>query len=105
MGIASVAYLRFSWMSRLFLKMDRNLAKKLTAANIRLYYEVYASIVGMFTVLSLIVAVPLALVLFYFVGSMGLLALIVPLIVFVLGLIYPSFKASNRAFNLESEVP
>jgi flagellar protein FlaJ len=75
------------------------------AANIRLHPEVYASMVGMFTLLSVAVAVPLAILGALFVSPFLLLLLILPVVVFGFLMIYPSFVGQNRAYNLESEVP
>jgi flagellar protein FlaJ len=52
-----------------------------------------------------VVAVPLAIIGFLYLGPLALLLLILPVVVFGFLLVYPSFLAQNRAYNLESEVP
>jgi len=105
MRIDTFAFANFDWMGKYVLKYNRNLPRHLEAANIRLHPEVYASVVGMFVVLSALIAAPLAVLGTILFGPISLVLLVVPLVVFGFLTIYPSFQASNRAFNLESEVP
>src|SRR5579875_302444 len=98
MGLQAFAYVNFEWIGRAFLKFNKNLGGQLQAANIRIHPEVYASVFGMVTVITAAVAA-------IFVSPLFLTILVAPLAVFMLYVIYPSFKAHNRAFNLESEVP
>jgi flagellar protein FlaJ len=105
MGLQAFAYVNFEWIGKAFLRFNRNLGGQLQAANIRLHPEVYASLVGMAFILASVVAVIVAAVGTIFFSSIALLALALPLVVFGLSFIYPSFRAHNRAFNLESEVP
>src|SRR5579884_4008697 len=96
MGLQAFAYVNFEWIGRAFLKFNKNLGGQLQAANIRIHPEVYASVFGMVTVITAAVAA--------IAGVLGAI-FVAPLAVFMLYVIYPSFKAHNRAFNLESEVP
>ncbi len=105
MGIQAFAYVNFDWIGRVFLKFNKNLGGQLQAANLRLHPEVYASLVGMFTFLGGVVALLIGIVGALLVSPLALLVLIVPLAIFGISYIYPSFRAHNRAFNLESEVP
>ncbi|MEM3637150.1 MAG: type II secretion system F family protein [Conexivisphaerales archaeon] len=105
MGLQAFAYVNFEWIGRAFLKFNKNLGGQLQAANIRIHPEVYASVFGMFTVIATAVALLVGIVGAIFVSPFFLLGLIAPLAIFMLYSIYPSFKAHNRAFNLESEVP
>jgi len=105
MPIDTFAYVNFHRIGRRILGFSKTLPTQLTAANIRLHPEVYASMIGMFTILSVAVAVPLAIIGFLYLGPLALLLLILPVVVFGFLLVYPSFLAQNRAYNLESEVP
>jgi len=105
MGLQAFAYVNFEWVGRAFLKINKNLGGQLQAANIRIHPEVYASVFGMVTVITAAVAAIAGVMGAIFVSPLFLLTLVAPLAVFMLYVIYPSFKAHNRAFNLESEVP
>lgn len=105
MAIDTFAFTNFGWTAKYVMRYNKGLPHTLQAANIRLHPEVYASVVGMFTVLSVVVAIPLAVVGAFLLGPIALVLLILPLVVFGVMLVYPSFMGSNRAFNLESEVP
>jgi flagellar protein FlaJ len=105
MGLQAFAYVNFEWVGRAFLKFNKNLGGQLQAANIRIHPEVYASVFGMVTVITAAVAAIAGVMGAIFVSPLFLLTLVAPLAVFMLYVIYPSFKAHNRAFNLESEVP
>ena len=99
------AYVNFHALGRRILNFNKMLPEQLVAANIRLHPEVWASMVAMFTLLTTVVAVPLAILGAAFISPFALILLILPAIVFGFFLIYPSFLAQNRAYNLESEVP
>src|SRR5579885_2657503 len=105
MGLQAFAYVNFEWIGRAFLKFNKNLGGQLQAANIRIHPEVYASVFGMVTVITAAVAAIAGVLGAIFVSPLFLTILVAPLAVFMLYVIYPSFKAHNRAFNLESEVP
>jgi flagellar protein FlaJ len=105
MGLASFAYVNFDRVGRLFLSIYKGLPRQLEAANIRLYPEVYASIVALFVLIATIVAIPAAVIGGIFVSPSFLVLLITPMFVFAALMILPVFKSHTRAFNLESEVP
>jgi flagellar protein FlaJ len=105
MGIQAFAYVNFDWIGRVFLKFNKNLGGQLQAANLRLHPEVYASLVGMLTFLGGVGALIVAVVGALLVSPLALVVLVVPLVIFALSFVYPNFRAHNRAFNLESEVP
>lgn len=105
MGLQAFAYVNFEWAGRAFLKFNRNLGGQLQAANLRIHPEVYASLFGMSIVITAAIAALLGVIGAYLVSPLFLLALLAPLAVFMMFFIYPVFRAHNRAFNLESEVP
>jgi flagellar protein FlaJ len=105
MGIASFAYVNFDRVGRLFLAIYKSLPRQLEAANIRLYPEVYTSVVALFVLISAIVMLPVAFLGAIFIAPNFLAALIAPLFVFAFLMVLPVFKSHTRAFNLESEVP
>ncbi|MEM3714304.1 MAG: type II secretion system F family protein, partial [Nitrososphaeria archaeon] len=101
----SLSYAYFGWFGRRMLKIFKKIPVTLEAANIRIHPETYLSICGFAVFISLVIFAPAALVGFFLLNPMMLTLLAVPLLVFLLFLIYPNLAALNRASILDTEVP
>lgn len=96
-----------------FGKYARSLQKKLPfiektlrKAGMHTYVETYYSLMVFALVLSLIPSTAfVALALFFKVYTLLLIAALIPIAVFVVILLLPIFKASNRGSNLDAEFP
>ncbi|MEM0456416.1 MAG: type II secretion system F family protein [Nitrososphaerota archaeon] len=99
-------YSRFSTLGPIFLRIFPGITSKLDAAMIRIYPEAYAATVAGLTLITAVICIPLAVVLYFFTGNLLSLALLaVPPIVMLLGVFYPYSQASSIASIFESEVP
>ena len=101
------SYANFRGLGAGILKLFPGIAGKLESAGKRIYPEAYASMVAALTVISIIICAPLAFLIFLFTGSIIFAVAVVPipLIVFLLGILYPYGEAASISSMLESEVP
>jgi len=58
-ALSGIAYASFGWMGKLVLKLYPRLVDDIKAADLRIYPEAYASLVGMLTVLGFIIGAAL----------------------------------------------
>lgn len=126
MGLRDFCYSRFYWMGKRLSRVFRQMESDLDAADMKIHPEVYLSMVGFFSVISL--AIPVVLVaasaastfimgttvfpLNYLLYSplnirlLTLLALVsIPLVVIGLGSVLPKVAGSNRTSKLKNEIP
>ena len=105
MSLAGFSLAYFRWIGVPLLKVFRGIPKQLDASGKRIYPETYASVVGLFAFIALVITAPLALILFPFLGLISLAALAAPVLVLLVGVMYPASAAQVRGSNLETEVP
>ncbi len=125
MNFRDFCYSRFEWLGRGLFSLFRDVEKDLDAANIRIYPEVYLSIVGFFSLCS--TAVPIFLLSVFLMGRSGAalsfplnliygaistapsiflsLGCVTPLLVVLVGVMMPKISASNRVTWLKVEIP
>lgn len=116
MTLENFSYAHFGWLGRGLNKILRGIERDLDAADMKMYHEVYLSLIGFFSIVSL--SVPIALTLVFAIGfwpempflPMNGLFLIpatifLPLIIIGIGAILPKFSASNRVNGLKIEIP
>ena len=105
----------FSWLGTPILKIFRSIKNDLEAAGVRLYAEAYASIIGFFLFISIILSlsgIPFLILrevfgvplLGRFPYSVFIAFLFLPVLVLALGVIIPKILLYNRASSLDSEV-
>jgi len=126
MWLRDLCYSRFSWIGRPLSGLFKGLGADLEAAGMRIHPEVYMSMVGFASLLSLIAVggavlipwllylstgfMPLHLrLLIYAPWNLRLIALTLltstPLLVILVGAVLPKLAASNRASKLRNEIP
>lgn len=126
MDLRDFCFSRFHWLSRPLSKMFKNLESDLDSASMSIHPEVYLSIVGFISILSIII--PTAFLLAFAAYSaltgivvfplnllfnaptntriMAMLSLMMtPFLVLLFGVTFPKLAASNRASKLKIEVP
>ena len=126
MWLRDLCYSRFSWIGRPLSGVFRGLGADLEAAGMRIHPEVYMSMVGFASLLSLtaiggfvaitwllylltgVMPLPLRL-LVYAPWNLRLIILVAltstPLLIILLGAAIPKLVASNRASKLRNEIP
>ncbi len=105
-GFVGFFYANFSPLGSILLKIFPGIAAKLESAGIRIYPPAYASAIGGMTLITAIICAPISVVLYLFTGSLlSFLILLSPLIVLMLGVMYPYAQASSIASVFQSEVP
>ena len=114
LNLRDFCYAYFGWVGRGLSRVFRGMERDLDAAYMKVYPDVYLSVVGFVAFLSL--AVPLTLLVLMglwpelsFLPMGGLLIVplsaIIPLIVIVAGVVVPKTAASNRISGLKVEIP
>lgn len=106
-SIVGFSYSYFNWISKPILKAFKGLPESLDAANIRIYPEAYASLIGFSLFLSFIICFPLTFFSYIYLnlGFYSFFLLTLPFIILILLLTYPKLASTSRASNLEAEVP
>ena len=117
-SLIGLIYGLFPWSSRIVMKVFPNLNRDLRSAGILIYDEAYASIVGFFVIISLIISlagIPLLLTKIFYPEALMFLKYVpyptfisifsLPLIVLFIGGSIPKIKAMNRSSALEIETP
>lgn len=106
-SFTSFSYSNFRSLGTLLLRIAPGIPSKLESAGKRIYPEVFTSIVAAVTVITAIIAIPIAIIVYLFTGSLLALGLIgvIPLIALLLGLAWPYTAATSAATLFESEVP
>jgi len=104
LSFTGFTYRYFHWsgkfLSRIFYSSEYvKLKETLENAGMKVYPEAYASTVGFFFILSLIIAVPTTII----TGFIPFM--FIPLLVILLGYLVPKVKAHDRASKLDMEVP
>ena len=115
MNIRDLCYAHFGWIGKGLFRVIPGFEKDIDSANMKIHPEVYLSILGFISLISLIVM--------GLVGTLSFVRIIppipfipsgiffvpmlmsIPLLVLVLGIIYPKTVASNRVSGLKIEVP
>jgi flagellar protein FlaJ len=110
LSFSGFCYGSFGWLAHGIMRLYGDLDRNLQEADIRIYPEAYASIVGFLVFLSTILSVIGAFFLFFVLELLPIFPYIfifpfVPLIVLAMGVIYPKSKASSRTQSFDSEVP
>jgi len=116
MNLRDFCYAYFGWTGRGLSKVFRGMEQDLDAAYMKVHQEVYLSVVGFASFLS--IAVPFTLYILFSMGvwpelsflPLGGLIIIpfsalIPLIVLAMGVILPKTAASNRISGLKIEIP
>lgn len=99
-------YASFRGLGSLLLKIFPGIASKLEAAVIRVHPEAYAATVAGLTFITALACAPISFILYLFTRSfLSLLPMVGPLIVLMLGVLYPYSQASSISSVFESEVP
>ncbi len=106
-SFTSFSYSNFRGLGTQLLKIAPGIPSKLESAGKRIYPEVFTSIVAAVTVITAVIAIPIAVLTYLFTGSLIALGLLggIPLIALGLGLAWPYMAASSAATLFESEVP
>ena len=111
MGVAesfySFSYANFRTLGAYLLKIAPGIPMRLESAGKRIYPEVFTSMVAAVTVISAIVCVPTAVVLYILTSSWIAAAVLgsIPALTLLIGLAWPYLSATSAASLFESEVP
>ncbi|MBS7631390.1 type II secretion system F family protein [Candidatus Bathyarchaeota archaeon] len=116
MPLENFSYAHFSWLGRGLSKIVRGIEHDLDAADIKMYHEVYLSLIGFISILSLSVPVAFTIILLIgfwpempFLPMNGLFlipaTIFLPLIILGIGVLMPKMSASNRVNGLKIEIP
>jgi len=111
MGVAesfySFSYANFRTLGAYLLKIAPGIPMRLESAGKRIYPEVFTSMVAAVTVISAIVCVPTAVVLYILTSSWIAAAVLgsIPTLTLLIGLAWPYLSATSAASLFESEVP
>ncbi|MFQ6053005.1 MAG: type II secretion system F family protein [Candidatus Bathyarchaeia archaeon] len=126
LDLRDFCYSNFHWLSRPLCKMFRGLESNLDAASMRIHPEVYLSMVGFLSILSILVPSAFLAALAAYGSLTGivvfplnfllsaptnirLVALLsiamTPILVIIFGVTFPMFAASNRTSKLKNEIP
>jgi len=103
--LTGFCYASFDWLGHALLRLMPSIPSKLEAGGKRIYPVAYTSKVGFFFIVSIFVAVFLMLVTMIHEPLLAMVWVALPVLVLVVGLLYPRSSASSRASNIESEVP
>ena len=124
--LRDLCYSRFGWMGRPLSGFFRGLGANLEAAAIKMHPEVYMSIIGFSSILSIIAIGGFIASLFLLHSLTGIMLLplklllsaplslrliiisissLIPLFIILLGALIPKLMASNRASKLRNEIP
>jgi flagellar protein FlaJ len=115
-NIRDLCYFHFGWLGRGLSSIFPSFERDLDSAYMKIHPEVYLSILGLVSFVSLIVSILVGILMFVgiiptlpFLPSGGLLfspiILIIPLLVIIMGILYPKTAASNRVAGLKIEIP
>jgi flagellar protein FlaJ len=115
-SIRDFCYSNFGWIGKKLAKIFKTIDKDLESAYLKIHPEVYFSLVGFLSLLSLLI--PVILIITYVTGMWrsipslplnGLIlfpiTLVIPIIIIALSVIIPKTFASNRMSNLQIEIP
>ena len=121
MSFRDFCYANFGWFSRALKGLVLRLDKEIDAANMKIHPEVYLSMLGFIFLISYIPLILLLVIrfmapriyafippLFLFLAlndKVLIIFAVIPLLIFLFGLAYPSLKARNRLWGLEMEIP
>ncbi|MCW3988747.1 MAG: type II secretion system F family protein [Candidatus Bathyarchaeota archaeon] len=116
MNIRDFCYSNFGWLGRGLFTIIPGFEKDLDSAYMKIHPEVYLSILGFVSLVSVFASILVGILMFVglipslsFLPSGGLLfspmILVIPLLVLVLGVLYPKTAASNRVAGLKIEIP
>ena len=105
-GLIGFFYASFGGFGSLLLKIFPGLEAKLDAAAIRIYPEAYAATVSGLTIIAGLICTPASILLYLFTRNIFALTLLAgPILVLIIGMLYPYSKASSIASVFDSEVP
>ena len=106
-SLAGFSYANFRGLGSIILKAFPGIASKLESAGRRIHPEAYASVVAAIMVISAIIFEPLAFLTYLLLNNILISAIIaaIPLIVLLMGVVYPYGEAISIGSILESEVP
>jgi len=126
MNLRDFCFSRFSWMSRPLSKMFRNLESNLDAAAMGVHPEIYLSVIGFISLLSVVIPAGFLAVLAAYSVLSGVLVFplnllysapantrlaailsiaMTPFLVILFGITFPKIVASNRTSKLKTEIP
>ena len=116
MNVRDLCYSNFGWMGKGLFTIVPGFEKDLDSAYMKIHPEVYLSILGFVSLVSFFASILVGILMFVglipslpFLPSGGLLfspvILVIPLLVLVLGVLYPKTAASNRVSGLKVEIP
>ena len=116
MNVRDFCYSNFGWLGKGLFTIIPGFEKDLDSAYMKIHPEVYLSILGFVSLVSVFASILVGILMFVglipslpFLPSGGLLfspmILVIPLLVLVLGVLYPKTAASNRVAGLKIEIP
>ncbi len=116
MNVRDFCYSNFGWLGKGLFTIFPGFEKDLDSAYMKIHPEVYLSILGFVSLVSVFASILVGILMFVglipslpFLPSGGLLfspmILVIPLLVLVLGVLYPKTAASNRVAGLKIEIP
>ncbi|MEE9519393.1 MAG: type II secretion system F family protein, partial [bacterium] len=116
MNVRDFCYSNFGWLGKGLFAIVPGFEKDLDSAYMKIHPEVYLSILGFVSLISVFASILLGILMFVglipslpFLPEGGLLfspmILAIPLLILVLGVLYPKTAASNRVSGLQIEIP
>ena len=116
MNVRDFCYSNFGWLGKRLFAIVPGFEKDLDSAYMKIHPEIYLSILGFVSLVSLFASILVGILMFVgmipsppFLPSGGLLfspiILVIPFLVLVLGVFYPKTAASNRVAGLKIEIP
>jgi len=115
-NVRDFCYSNFGWLGRSLSSIFPGFEKDLDSADMKIHPEVYLSILGFVSLVSVLASILLGILMFLgiipspaFLPSGGILfspvILVIPILIVVLGVLYPKTAASNRVSGLKIEIP
>ena len=116
MNVRNFCYSNFGWLGKGLFTIVPGFEKDLDSAYMKIHPEVYLSILGFVSLVSVFASILVGILIFIglirslpFPPSGGILfspvILVIPLLILVLGVRYPKTAASNRVSGLKIEIP
>jgi len=116
MNVRDFCYSNFGWLGRGLFTIFPGFEKDLDSAYMKIHPEVYLSILGLASLVTAFASFLVGILMFIglipspsFLPPGGLLfspmILVIPLLILILGILYPKTAASNRVAGLKIEIP
>ncbi|MEM2110812.1 MAG: type II secretion system F family protein [Candidatus Bathyarchaeia archaeon] len=113
LGVKDICYAYFNPVGKFLFKVCRGIDIDMEAANMKIHPEVYLSIIGLLTLISTIIPLTfLVIIPQILLGGRVLINPILyivftlpPILILMLGIMFPKIIASNRISGLKTEIP